>query len=130
MIEAMKQALEALEESHPEAYRHAITSLRQAIEQAEKQEPITYDKTEMNCFVQELYDRKMQEGKRGHYETMFHCVHQAIKRLYTTPQPQREWVGLTDGELKPLCDENHIIYGAYAVDFIQSIEAKLKEKNT
>jgi hypothetical protein len=50
--------------------------------------------------------------------------------LYTTPQPQREWVGLTDEEIKPLCDENHIIYGAYTVDFIQSIEAKLKEKNT
>ena len=57
--------------------------------QAEKQEPMVYDKTEMNCFVQELYDRKMQEGKRGHYETMFHCVHQAIKRLYTTTQLQQ-----------------------------------------
>jgi hypothetical protein len=43
--------------------------------------------------------------------------------------PKREWVGLTDEELKPLCDENHIIYGAYTVDFIQSIEAKLKAKN-
>lgn len=45
------------------------------------------------------------------------------------PQP-KQWVGLTDEEIKPLCDENHIIYGAYTVDFIQSIEAKLKEKNT
>jgi hypothetical protein len=43
--------------------------------------------------------------------------------------PQREWVGLTDEELKPLCDENHIMFGAYTVDFIQAIEAKLKEKN-
>ena len=48
--------------------------------------------------------------------------------LYTTP-PKREWVGLTDEELKPLCDENHIMFGAYTVDFIQAIEAKLKEKN-
>ena len=121
-IEAMKQALEALEESHPEAYRHAITSLRQAIEQAEKQEPITYDKTEMNCFVQELYDRKMQEGKRGHYETMFHCVHQAIKRFYTTPQPQREWVGLTD--------EDEIDWdGGDLKSLVKAIETKLKEKN-
>jgi len=47
----------------------------------------------------------------------------------TTP-PKREWVGLTDEEIKPLCDENHIIYGAYTIDFIQAIEAKLKEKNT
>ena len=48
--------------------------------------------------------------------------------LYTAP-PKREWVGLTDEELKPLCDENHIMFGAYTVDFIQAIEAKLKEKN-
>ena len=34
----------------------------------------------MNCFVQDLYDKKMQEGKHGHYETMFHVVHQAIKK--------------------------------------------------
>ena len=109
-VEAMKQALEALEclFGIPERFtgkgggdvavwtlggsyraQQAIPVLRQAIEQAEKQEPITYDKTEMNCFVQELYDRKMQEGKRGHYETMFHCVHQAIKRLYTTTQLQQ-----------------------------------------
>ena len=37
-------------------------------------------KEEMNCFVQDLYDKKMQEGKHGHYETMFHVVHQAIKK--------------------------------------------------
>ncbi len=46
-----------------------------------------------------------------------------------TAPPKREWVGLTDEELKPLCDENHIMFGAYTVDFIQAIEAKLKEKN-
>jgi hypothetical protein len=51
------------------------------------QEPVAYDKTEMNCFVQELYDKKMCEGKHGHYETMFHCVHQAIKRV-TPPAAQ------------------------------------------
>ena len=50
------------------------------------QEPVAYDKTEMNCFVQDLYDKKMQEGKHGHYETMFHVVHQAIKKV----PPQRK----------------------------------------
>jgi len=39
-----------------------------------------YDKTEMNFFVQTLYDQKMREGKHGHYETMFHVVHKAIER--------------------------------------------------
>ena len=53
------------------------------------QEPVAYDKTEMNGFVQDLYDKKMQEGKHGHYETMFHVVHQAIKRA-TPPQPEQE----------------------------------------
>ena len=50
-----------------------------------EQEPVAYDKTEMNCFVQDLYDKKMKEGKHGHYETMFHVVHQAIKKV----PPQR-----------------------------------------
>ena len=60
------------------------------------QEPVAYDKTEMNCFVQDLYDKKMQEGKHGHYETMFHVVHQAIKKV----PPQRTWVMLTDEEIE------------------------------
>lgn len=42
---------------------------------------------------------------------------------------KREWVGLTDNELKQLCDEQFIAFGAYTADFIKSIEAKLKEKN-
>ena len=61
-----------------------------------EQEPVAYDKTEMNCFVQDMYDKKMQEGKHGHYETMFHVVHQAIKKV----PPQRTWVGLTDEEIE------------------------------
>jgi hypothetical protein len=92
MIEAMKQALEAfdnlaryadtcelfLKEIHPgkaDALRErvtksieAITSLRQAIEQAEKQEPVAwqgvYDKTD-------LYYRKPVQGD--------------VRPLYTTP---------------------------------------------
>ena len=51
--------------------------------EAERVEP-DYDKNECNAFVQNLYDMKMREGKRGHYETMFHVVHQAIKR-YAPP---------------------------------------------
>ena len=67
----------------------------EALAQSE-QEPVAYDKTEMNCFVQDMYDKKMQEGKHGHYETMFHVVHQAIKKV----PPQRTWVGLTDEEIE------------------------------
>ena len=41
-----------------------------------------YDKTEMNCFVQDLYEKKIQEGKHGQYEAMFHVVHRAIEAAY------------------------------------------------
>ena len=36
----------------------------------------------MNCFVQDLYDKKMQEGKHGQYEAMFHVVHRAIEAAH------------------------------------------------
>ena len=52
-----------------------------------------------------------------------------LQPLYTSP-PQRTWVGLSDEEIKPLCDANHIIFGAYTIDFVQAIEAALKAKNT
>jgi hypothetical protein len=48
----------------------------------------------------------------------------------TTPQPKREWVGLTDeeiGDLKGGYQSGRI--GSF-VDLTQAIEAKLKEKNT
>jgi hypothetical protein len=89
------------------------------------QEPVAYDKTEMNCFVQELYDKKMCEGKHGHYETMFHCVHQAIKRA-TPPAAQKQWVGLTDDEIKEILWNLPYELGQ---EDIRAIEAKLKEKN-
>ena len=80
-----------------------------------------YDKTKMNCFVQDLYDKKIQEGKHGQYEAMFHVVHQAIKEV----PPQRIWVGLTK-------EEKHEIRYSHmtSAEFIECIEAKLKEKNT
>jgi hypothetical protein len=59
-IEAMKQALEALEEAcgdrcnaeyNPCHARTVITSLRQAIEQAEKQEPVAWMHTKIEGVV-------------------------------------------------------------------------------
>jgi len=41
----------------------------------------------------------------------------------------RTWVGLTEEDLKPICDEWRIVYGAWMDDFARDIEAKLKEKN-
>jgi len=42
----------------------------------------------------------------------------------------RTWVGLTEEDLKPICDEWRIVYGAWMHDFARDIEAKLKERNT
>jgi hypothetical protein len=121
MIEAMKQALEALENSiddvrdclnqnlplagyarydqRIEWYREqiakhedAITSLRQAIEQAEKQEPV-------DCF-----------WKREGYKQ---CS-------------KREWVGLTDDEIWEMPIPTRI---SGTLFYVRRIEAKIKEKN-
>lgn len=45
-------------------------------------------------------------------------------------QPKREWVGLTDEELKQLCELWEIVHGGWITKFAKDIEAKLKEKNT
>jgi hypothetical protein len=65
------------------------------MEQAEQAQPVAYDKTELNCFAQDLYDQKMREGKHGHYESMFHVIHQCIKRV--APPPRQP---LTDERLE------------------------------
>jgi hypothetical protein len=88
-----------------------------------EQEPVAYDKTEMNCFIQDLYDKKMQEGKHGHYETMFHVVHQAIKRV----SPKRTWVGLTNDEVNNFAAGCHL--GNSVQGAIYKAEAKLRSKN-
>lgn len=50
-------------------------------------EPVACDKTDLNAFVQNLYDVKMREGKHGHYETMFYVVQQTIKHVCGNKQP-------------------------------------------
>ena len=87
-----------------------------------EQEPVAYDKTELNRFVQDLYDEKMQNGKHGHYETLFHVVHQAIKKV---APPQRPWQGLTDEDRRKFAAAQ---YGWE--DLLIAAEAKLKERNT
>ena len=93
-IEAMKQALEALETAtHQWEKEDAITSLRQAIEQAEKQEPVAYvTGTYAGRFVVNPVNPAM--------------VLPVNMALYTTPQPQHKWV---DVEC-PLCGEMAVAY--------------------
>ena len=135
--EAIEEAIEVLEDASAEMlmetgdknyYIEAIAVLRQALVDAddtsqERVDEIVKDEHEpvawANSFDLQNFDMKVRTGPDLHHTVP----------LYTAPT-KREWVGLTDEELKPLCDENHIMFGAYTVDFIQAIEAKLKEKNT
>lgn len=120
-IEAMKMALEALEltADRMQKQRDAVTALRAAIAEAEKQEPVAY--------VTGYYD--------GHLvvRPIEHVVLPTGMALYTHP-PRREWVGLTDEEIAKTADamlacqiESYETSGVY--DFARAIEAKLKEKN-
>jgi hypothetical protein len=118
MIEAMKQALEALETCmYPQQKQmQAITSLRQAIAEAEKQEPVAY-----------RYKMPVEDD----HLVWNYCTYPDNKDdprcepLYTRPQPKREWVGLTVMEAVELeLATNH------PREFAAAIEAKLKEKNT
>jgi hypothetical protein len=122
-IEAMKQALEALEnwlEFDPENFgatdNRAVTALHQAIEQAEKQEPVAVvTGTYAGRFIVEPLNRAM--------------VLPTNMALYTTPQPQREWVGLTEEEIQAILDNPEPFYDTMFW-FARTIERKLKEKNT
>ena len=107
------------EEPHDMPDDVTVTMLTET-EQPAQQEPAAYDKTELNCFAQDLYDQKMREGKRGHYESMFHVIHQCVKKVAPA---QRPWVGLSEEEILECRSANHLY-------FYKAIEAKLKEKNT
>jgi len=104
-IEAMKQALEALERGRPQIVGAlvqqdqdaAITALRTAIEQAERDWSLL---------------EATQESLREHMAE--------IKRL-----KQRQWVGLTNKDIIEMWPETSTV----GWDDIRLIEAKLKEKN-
>ena len=196
-IEAMKQALEALETAtHQWEKEDAIASLRQAIEQAEKQEPIKIDGNTSDgyhtfnelyefrkaynvalfnewasggkcsvhkswrhhdgelCFgggwfivvavlpqgqISNHYEAKdwnlfaIPEVERALFEFDGHTGNDVIERLeaYTTPQPQREWVGLTDDEVFGIADQHPVEgFDPDIMAYTRAIEAKIKEKNT
>jgi nucleoside-diphosphate-sugar epimerase len=113
-IEAMKQALEALDYLQglvdTERGPKAAAALRQAIEQAEKQEPVCPYCHDSHTLGAVYYDQN--------------CVG-CVKRMTATPQPQREWVGLTDDEVIK-CTPT---WGGTVEDVARAVEAKLKEKN-
>ena len=97
-IEAMKQALEALEypgPSWPEARHKAAVALRE----------------------------RLAQPLRTHWEGCDE-VHPECRK------PRREWVGLTDEEVKALPQWFPSHETAAVLPLIRAIEAKLREKNT
>ena len=143
MIEAMKQAIEALNYiedkymSLPKVGIEAITSLRQAIAEAEKQErgePV--DLSSFLCGYAQIKDgqykfanmRTVELLTKDEFGPIYAIPEELIDSLYTHPQPKRE----------PLTDEQIAeFFGVKAVDesfvdFVRAIEAAhgIKEKNT
>jgi len=106
-IEAMKMALEALEERYVGALRDkAIDSLRAAIEQAEEQKPVAQ------------YSDIVSDGGMD------------PRNKFDVP-PKRQWVNLTDEEIDLICAEcGASIHTWDDVSYARAIEAKLREKNT
>ena len=115
MIEAMKQALEALEfdSLYGTGKQEAITSLRQTIAELESQEPVATVTSETGADI-----------------TMSWWHEPALPmgtKLFTHP-PQRTWQGLADDEIASVGYNNHPLDGIRS--YARAIEAKLKEKNT
>ena len=145
-IEAMKQALEALE-LHAKQYPHmqkgytvdAITSLHQAIAEAETQEPVAYVETK------EVHGQMCSFIYRADSTSLLPDG----SKLYTHPQPKqepddltiaymsgfhdgkkkREWVGFTPEEIEQGCKESWVTLQAWQ-SAVWWAEEKLKEKNT
>jgi len=115
MIEAMKQALEALEDifGKNKVDVGAINSLRQAIAEAEKIEPVAW-----------------QDTRKTWVDVPLRNV---LKEKRMTHPPKREWVGLTDVEIGKVCGFGQFTSYSTQLTLIaiaHAIEAKLKEKNT
>ncbi len=131
--ELMQQALDALInakgyifynvlDDKRNRYDTAIEALRARLAQPE-QEPVAWTPK-----IERLYD------KNGF------LFHQKIKRTPSSewedyyPEPQREWQGLTEDEIKHLwyeaCQTNLELTSQLIVHLARNIEAKLKEKNT
>ena len=126
--EALRMALEALEYiennymSLPKIGIEAITYLRQAIEQAEKQDEPVAMRYDFDGYGYKYIDN----GSGSDWQTRI----KDAEPLYTTPQ--RTWVGMTDEE------KAQFVVAYYpsnwdrktAVSLMNDYEKYLKERNT
>jgi hypothetical protein len=130
-ISAMKEALEALEEIHRTGDTQAfdlcyapnvIPALRQAIAEAEKQEPLVW----MNKYGH-VASFKNDEYTAPLYTAPVHASDISQERVDETAKRKHEWVGLTDEEIFDVYKQ---VDSMQYLTFGKAIEAKLKEKNT
>jgi hypothetical protein len=144
-IEAMKQALESFKKIHEgcgfvkkdnlskesnelatlvrKDCNFAMEDLRQAIAEAEKQEPFAW--------IHYALGYKMQVTQHSP-EPPHKLLPEYFKTIpvYTAP-PKREWVGLTDEEIKEIIGPwGETPIKGYTRKLFDQIEAKLKDKNT
>lgn len=124
--EALKQALEALEvattplaKDRQEVLR-ARAAIREALaEQPAQQEPVAYRvkwPAIGGGYKWLMVDKPLME-KEGF----------ANEALYTSPQAQRTWVGLTPEQRQAIAEANNTLVDD---DLFDAIESLLKEKNT
>jgi uncharacterized Fe-S center protein len=115
-----------------ERMQEEIDELRQAIEQAEKQEPVIGTKTwfedgkvvTQHLHPSDIYTRPVVHAVRCTYpqcQATNGCVGACSKTA-----PSKEWVGLMDEEKEKLVEA---FYGT-DIQRLEATEAKLKEKNT
>ena len=159
MIEAMKQALEALEKSLPRLAPYgeqdwldskaAITSLRQAIREHAMYEvqrlgqEIEQEAVECDGDFPEGFDKSLDIPAQALRQANAALCEVTNNRMWDVPAlaermlmfcrnthpPQRTWVGLTEQEQGAIMEDINA-YGAKLYSFADAIEAKLKEKNT
>lgn len=128
-LEVMKQALEALEkfakgESSGIPVTTLTNTLRQAIEQAERQQAL--DKKAENARELGLDYEPVQEPKKWVDVECPLCGEMAVAHTHPSLK-KREWIGLTDEEIVEIWPG--IILPARAAAITRAIEAKLKQKN-
>ena len=154
---ALKLALEALESCsagdystghviHPsfdvDAVNRAIDAVDEALaEQPAQQEPVAWHGYDLDGMV-EAFDRVIQahyNSKQPFHSPVDSDARMALRILcgfipsmkrYTSPQPNKPWVGLTEDELNMIGDSMRTWNSYSLTDVYVAIEAKLKEKNT
>ena len=142
----MQQALEALENPFRSAELkktlNAAAALRQAIEQAEKQEPVALNKNmtlECPAYLHELAkpepkltdagaDTNITRGLEPKGSGMVTMNQVGMRVDLKDAPPRKPWVSLTDEERRLIRSDFHGSLDTNA--YSRAIEAKLKEKNT